>query len=113
MNKPICLVASLLMLAASAPADAQDFGAVIAQSPPAALFRVLRDKLTGNPPQPVIMQQESDVASHEDTVYPSASIDNGPARPEEVLSARSKAIMAERDSYGALKTPTICTDCAR
>jgi hypothetical protein len=112
MNKPICLAASLLMLVASAPADAQDFGAVIAQSPPAALFRALRDKLTGTP-QPVIMQQESDVASHEDTVYPSASIDSGPARPDEVLSARSRAIMAERDAYGALKTPTICTDCAR
>jgi hypothetical protein len=102
-----------MMLLASAPADAQDFGAAIAQSPPAALFRALRDKLTGGSPQPVI-SQETDVASHEqDVVYPSASIDSGPARPDEVLSARSKAIMAERDGYGALKTPTICTDCAR
>ena len=112
MNKQICLAASLMMLAASAPADAQDFGAAIAQSPPAAVFRALRDKLTGTPPQPVILQ-ETDVGSHGQDVVDLSSVDQGPARPEEVLSARSKAIMAERDAYGALNTPTICTDCAR
>jgi hypothetical protein len=112
MNKPTCLAASLLMLAASAPADAQDFGAGIAQWPPAAVFRALRDTLTGTPPQPVILQ-ETDVGSHGQDVVDLSSVDQGPARPEEVLSARSKAIMAERDAYGALKTPTICTDCAR
>jgi|SRR5947209_12950785 len=113
MKKNIHLAASLLMLVASAPADAQDFGAVIAQSPPAAVLRALRDKLTGGSPQPVITQQDADIASHGPDVVDLSSTDQGPARPEEVLSARSKAIMAERDAYGAQKTPTICTDCAR
>jgi hypothetical protein len=107
MQKPFSLgLASLLVLAAPGLGKAQDVGAVISESAPVAFLRGLSDKLTGgSPPQPFVEPQQVEEA-------PVAAFETGPARADEVLSARSKAVMAKRDGFGAPETPIICTNCA-
>jgi hypothetical protein len=107
MQKPFSLgLASLLVLAAPGLGKAQDVGAVISESAPVAFLRGLSDKLTGgSPPQAVVEPQQVEEA-------PVAAFETGPARADEVLSARSKAVMAKRDGFGAPETPIICTNCA-
>jgi hypothetical protein len=107
MQKPFSLgLASLLVLAIPGLGNAQDIGAAVSDSAPVAFLRGLGDKLTGSsPPQAVIEPQQVEQA-------PVASFETGPARPDEVLSARSKAVMAKRDSFGAPESPIICTNCA-
>lgn len=93
------------MLAAPGSGNAEDIGAAISSSPPAALFQALRDKLMGD--APVVLDSQPEAAS-----VPADSFENRPARPDEVLSTRAKAIMAKRDAFGAPETPIICTNCA-
>ena len=107
MQKPFSLgLASLLVLAAPGLGQAQGVGAVISDSAPVAFLRGLSDKLPGGSrPQAVIEPQQVEEA-------PVAASDTGPARADEVLSARSKAVMSKRDGFGAPETPIICTNCA-
>jgi hypothetical protein len=105
MNKRFCLV-SLLMLAAPGMGHAQDIDSVIGQSAPVAFFRTLGDKLTGNSPAPAAIEQPQVDDS------PAVAFERGPARPDEVLSPRSQAMMSKRDAFGAPETPTICSNCA-
>jgi hypothetical protein len=106
MNKHFSFeLASLLMLAAPGTGNAQDIGAAISSSPPAELFRAVRDKFM--PDRPVVLDSQPEAES----VRP-GSLERSPARPDEVLSARSKAVIAKRDAFGAPETPIICTNCA-
>lgn len=106
MNKHFSVgLASLLILAAPGTGSAQDIGAAISSSPPGELFRAVRDKLM--PDRPVVLESQPEAES----IRP-GSFEGSPARPDEVLSPRSKAVMAKRDAFGAPETPIICTNCA-
>jgi hypothetical protein len=94
-----------LVLAAPGAGNAQDIGRVISELPPVAFFRDLGNKLTGNAPPPVVIEQPA-------VEVEEVTSDRGPARAEEVLSRRSQARMSKRDAFGAPETPTICTNCA-
>jgi hypothetical protein len=106
MQKPFSLgLASLLVLATPGLVKAQDVGAALSESAPVAFLRGLSEKLTGGSPPQAIEPQQVEEA-------PAASFVAGPARADEVLSARSKAVMTKRDAFGAPETPIICTNCA-
>jgi hypothetical protein len=106
MNKHFSVgLASMLTLAAPGTGNAQDVGAAISSSPPGELFRAVRDKLM--PDRPVVLDSQPEA----EPMQP-GSLEGSPARPDEVLSPRSKAVMAKRDAFGAPETPIICTNCA-
>jgi hypothetical protein len=105
MNKRLFLV-SLLMFSGSGMGHAQETGSAISESAPVAFFRTLGDKLTGNSPAPAATEQPQ-----VENLLPVDS-ERGPARPDEVLSPRSQAMMSKRDAFGGPETPTICSNCA-
>jgi hypothetical protein len=104
-------MAACLLLISRVPADAQALDAIT--EAPSAVFRFLQNQLTPGPAQSAAANSglERGQAVEQTEYIRADQMDRGPARAEEVLSPRLRAVMAKRDGYGAPATPTICTNC--